>query len=762
MDCGAFGGVMIPSAVSLRGRQLFARSLAVSQTTPIAGLQRSGLRQHAYARAAFASVTLEGAFASTRWALALRRGLAASSSGKQPLPEAAQAAKKKAGDEGEGAGGEGGEVPATVDLSSIFKQALRGDPVMKRIEKQRRQGRLEDDFEDDDLDLDEEDEGGLLPEDVDAEEEMAAAAERRRRAYVPPPVLDEDGNPLEDLTEDEIRDLPRREQMDYMHRRACELGQDSYKDIETGDEVKTAVYHLTRGVCCEEKGCRHCPYGYVSPGVWRETHLPELFRGIELKPSTEVCLGCGSAFQCEDERQPGFLPEAKMSELPSLAAEGRMAICKRCFQLKHYGKLAQLEMNPEDFRRKLAGIRKKDCLVVKIVDIFDFQGTFLRDLSAIVGDNPVANKADLLPAGVNKERVMTWLHRCTKTMGIRVLWSIHLISSFTGDGVEQLAEDIDYATRGRDVYVIGAANVGKSTFINRLLKLAAGGTPGAKPKENFVTASAVPGTTLNLISIPLSFKRKAAAAGARKPPKGPKRPSTLFDTPGILMPHQLTRYLNTDELAVVVPRKKLRPATFRLTAGRSLFLGSMGRLDHVEGPPILATVFLSQEIVLHITSTDKADEIFQRLAGTTLTPPFSAERVAELGAMRPWEYGFEGRSWTQAEADLVYSGLGWVSLASGAGPVRVRAWAPGHVSVTERIPLMPFDVGSPEKVTGAPIMRTPKAKGKGKAPKAAAGAGAAEGPPAPKKSGGSRQKREAEERRAAKRAAAAGGPAPQP
>ena len=45
-----------------------------------------------------------------------------------------------------------------------------------------------------------------------------------------------------------------------------EEGQDYY--LENGLMVFTARYLLERGYCCE-RGCRHCPYGYLKPeGPW--------------------------------------------------------------------------------------------------------------------------------------------------------------------------------------------------------------------------------------------------------------------------------------------------------------------------------------------------------------------------------------------------------------------------------------------------------------------------------------------------------------
>jgi ribosome biogenesis GTPase A len=160
-------------------------------------------------------------------------------------------------------------------------------------------------------------------------------------------------------------------------------------------------------------------------------------------------------------------------------------------------------------------------------------------------------------------------------------------------------------SRKRDLYVIGAANVGKSTFINRLIEVGkSGGSKGKGPKggkgaaakankkdkgETLVTTSALPGTTLNFIEVcvcvcvcvsvcsslcscPPASLPPCSRTCAPHPhlPTDPSPPPThhqppqidlgdkvsLFDTPGLILPHQLTTVLTTEELRAVIPQKR--------------------------------------------------------------------------------------------------------------------------------------------------------------------------------------------------------------
>ncbi len=48
-----------------------------------------------------------------------------------------------------------------------------------------------------------------------------------------------------------------------LHEAACNRGETTYCDPETGYTVFTQVAHLKRGKCCGS-ACRHCPYGHAA------------------------------------------------------------------------------------------------------------------------------------------------------------------------------------------------------------------------------------------------------------------------------------------------------------------------------------------------------------------------------------------------------------------------------------------------------------------------------------------------------------------
>ena len=130
-------------------------------------------------------------------------------------------------------------------------------------------------------------------------------------------------------------------------------------------------------------------------------------------------------------------------------------------------------------------------------------------------------------------------------------------------------------------------------------------------------------------------------------------------------------------------------------------LACLELVDEPGAKAFFMTIFVSNEVSVHVGKASKAQEFREKHMGKMLAPPFSIERLEEMGGLAPTVVTGLGDSWSVACMDVVVSGLGWVGL-TGLGAVKVRAWAPPGVEVIVRDPLMPFEARtSTEKYTGA-------------------------------------------------------------
>ncbi len=169
------------------------------------------------------------------------------------------------------------------------------------------------------------------------------------------------------------------------------------------------------------------------------------------------------------------------------------------------------------------------------MDVFDFEGSFINAVKRIVGNKKIilaANKLDLLPKQINKRRVKEWLKRTARKYGLEAD-DVVLISAEKGWGIDDLLSSIANIRENEDVYIVGTTNVGKSTLINKLIEASVG-------EKDVVTTSRFPGTTLDMIDIPLDES------------------SFMYDTPGIIQDHQMTHLVSEKELKIIMPKKEIK------------------------------------------------------------------------------------------------------------------------------------------------------------------------------------------------------------
>ncbi|MDQ0254321.1 ribosome biogenesis GTPase YqeH [Evansella vedderi] len=367
------------------------------------------------------------------------------------------------------------------------------------------------------------------------------------------------------------------------------------------------------------------------------------------KEQSISCSGCGIKIQTEEPNKLGYTPKS--------ALEREIVICQRCFRLKHYNEVQDVSLTDDDFLKILNTLGEKNALIVKIVDIFDFEGSWLPGLHRFVGKNPillVGNKVDLLPKSVKRTKLIDWMKSTSKDYGLKAT-DVHLMSAGTGEGVLETANLIEQYRNKGDVYVVGSTNVGKSTFINRLLK------EFGADDDFMITTSNIPGTTLDMIDVPLDDG------------------SSLFDTPGIINHHQMAHLLDKNELKVISPRKEIKPTVFQLRSGQTLFMGGLARIDFVEGEDQSFVCYFSNDLNIHRTKLEKADDLYQNHLGELLTPPTgkNVDSFPEL-IKKEWKLKKE-------KQDVVISGLGWITIHGEGATVRTHAPKGVHVSLRSSI-----------------------------------------------------------------------------
>lgn len=359
------------------------------------------------------------------------------------------------------------------------------------------------------------------------------------------------------------------------------------------------------------------------------------------------CKGCGALLQDEFEDKMGFIP--------TLTKESRY--CKRCFRMMHYNELPKIVASNEDYEHVIDEVIKRNGLIVFVVDIFQFKATFnkkmidkLRNKNVIL----VANKYDVFPKSVNIESIVNWLaHECDKIFF--KVDAIHIVSSKKGYYIDELTKTIDIARFDRDVYFVGCANVGKSSLINALLK------QNTSIKEDVISTSVIPGTTLNEIRIPFFEDNKA-----------------FIDTPGLINENDVLNQLLPKSYNKILPSNEIKPMTYQILNGNSISLAGLASISIFECEKVSIVVYASNSLYIHRSKTEKLDYLFEKQLGNLLTPPTN-EEVSNI-TYKEEEYSFDGTK----KKNIWFSGFGFVTII-GSCKVKVRMISQTEVYITDAI-----------------------------------------------------------------------------
>ena len=337
------------------------------------------------------------------------------------------------------------------------------------------------------------------------------------------------------------------------------------------------------------------------------------------------CKGCGAILQDEDENKAGFIP--------NLTKESKY--CKRCFRLMHYNELPKIVAKNSDYKHVIDNVVQKNGLIVFVVDIFQFKSSFSQNMIEKLRNKDVllvANKYDVFPKSVKVENVVEWLSKECQKYSFKVN-AISVVSSKLGLYIDDLMNLIDMLRRERDVYFVGCANVGKSSLINALIKR------NTSLTEDVISTSIIPGTTLNEIRIPFFDNNKA-----------------FIDTPGLINENDIYQTILKENYNKIMPRNEIKPKTFQITEGNSIFLGGLASLSFSNSNKLSVIIYSSNDLYIHRCKTSNVDNLYQTQIGKLLTPP-SLDEVLNL-KYNTYQYKLDG----EKKKAIWFSGFGFVEI----------------------------------------------------------------------------------------------------
>ncbi|KAI8054635.1 hypothetical protein BDF22DRAFT_420648 [Syncephalis plumigaleata] len=390
-------------------------------------------------------------------------------------------------------------------------------------------------------------------------------------------------------------------------------------------------------------------------------------------------------------------------------------ICQRCHSLRFQHSLpsTQTEMwgyhAPELNEKAIKMLHQRHgAIVLLVIDLFDFPGSLSPALIDIAAKCKrlivVPNKLDILPETTQHGHIKKYVKEALNRLGIHNIDEIVPVSARTNVNLSLLVRRIQkLRTNNENIYLIGSVNAGKSALMNAFLRYSQSSRTRHQTKALRLTTSPIPGTTMATRGISIDDlggifdSRKTPALLIQRPWRGSSKKRLLYDMPGMLVPNQLINFLEPKELMKVEPKSSLKPKTYRISPGESIFLGGLARLDFTEGDrPMLITV--SSVLRPHFTNIKRADELQAQLVDpdsqwpAVLSPP--CQSSMRLKPYPPLKKAIEVKAYGQHDQmaclDVVWSGVGWFALAGRFPPVVLHTWSPNGIGVYTRPSLLPY------------------------------------------------------------------------
>lgn len=376
------------------------------------------------------------------------------------------------------------------------------------------------------------------------------------------------------------------------------------------------------------------------------------------------CIGCGVKIQSIDPEKIGYVPAA------ALVNYGDEVYCKRCHDIIHHNynysqnvltfinDEKQIKEEINKYYQNLEKLKNKECLVLLLLDVMDIYTGFIPKLADYIKNNPVIiiiNKSDIMPKSVKMTNFYEKVNELAVENKLNVK-SVFYISSIKQKNIEDLMRRVmDYFKRkyhpGREVYLLGTTSVGKSTFINTVLKMY------NVTSKDLITTSSQHQTTLDYIKIPIGTNQNNETC-------------YLIDTPGFINLKSVTTYLSFQSLKQITPSSYLKVRSYQIKDNQTLFLAGLVRID-ISGEVNVAC-FVSNDLYIHRTKTVNASEIEKSQMYKLLVPPLDKEEKERLGEYQSKTIELQcddkNEHW-----DLAIAGLGYIHFTGKNFTLKITA-----------------------------------------------------------------------------------------
>lgn len=300
------------------------------------------------------------------------------------------------------------------------------------------------------------------------------------------------------------------------------------------------------------------------------------------------CYSCGAVLQSDDPTKEGYVKKETLEN-----ASQHFLFCDRCFELERYQNKSNDPEVSEDYIRFLSDAKRKNALLVYVVNLFSFEASFSVQINAIIQDMDilvVGNKFDLLPESCTEDETKEYVAHRFRASGIHLTKDdVVLGTATTDENAKHILSRIFELRNGRDVYVIGASMSGKTTLVQSFLRVYSNMSKGT------ISTHLYPKTKLSVMEIPLSSK------------------TSLYDAPGISINNSILYNLDKATLKQIYLTKAVEAKKISLEEGQVLCLGGIAYVQLIKGKKTDFKCYFHDHVELKKLAGQHVDEKFIQL-----------------------------------------------------------------------------------------------------------------------------------------------------
>ena len=353
------------------------------------------------------------------------------------------------------------------------------------------------------------------------------------------------------------------------------------------------------------------------------------------------CQSCGAILQAESKKEPGFISKAVFEN-----GVPKIPYCNSCYEkmLSLNGSSLDHETD-KDILKILKDAVATDSLIVWIVDLFSFNGTLnpdvvkrIKRLNILV----IGSKRDLMPSFATDEMLSRYIDERFAEVGINPI-AIKLIGSEDAINIKEILDLFAEYRKGRDVYLIGELNSGKTTFINKMLKDYKNNTRWQVKTELY------PGTNSSVLEIPLTNS------------------SFFYELPDLSNSTSVFSRVEPSVQRLITPKKEVVMIRKFIGDGTAICVGNLACLYVIKGHHTSIRVFTAEKVECKTVANDKVDDFMADNLKKKHLKPVS-ERYRSFRDYDMFEYDLED---DDLRHDISVEGLCWFSMRGKGQTVRI-------------------------------------------------------------------------------------------